>query len=191
MNPSTNGSSTTHRDPRLLTTLPEILSCLSEFQSEEAELSNSLSALLKDQEPIVVALERLQALTPQFDEIIVDAQKLKAKVSITAGTAKRVGSRVRSLDDEMGRVREASEHVGQVMDLKVSASFTRGTVPILSLLFSRHWRHYKRPWKAGIGNLQQRTVQRPWESPSVSQQGNSQRSPSYVSTPTMALYTQS
>jgi len=130
MNPSTNGSSTTHRDPRLLTTLPEILSCLSEFQSEETELSNSLSALLKDQEPVIVALERLQALTPQFDEIIVDAQKLKTKVSVTAGTAKRVGSRVRSLDDEMGRVREASEHVGQVMDLKVRVPFSLDTILI-------------------------------------------------------------
>ena len=37
----------------------------------------------------------------------------------TAKTAERVGSRVRSLDEEMGRVREAGDRVGQVMDLKV------------------------------------------------------------------------
>jgi len=107
------------RDPRTLTSLPEILSCLSSFQSEEAELSNSLAELLKARDPIVSSLQRLQSLIPQFDELQLDASVLTKKVSATAKTAERVGSKVKSLDEEMGRVREAGDRVGQVMDLKV------------------------------------------------------------------------
>lgn len=109
-----------HRpDPRTLTNLTEILSCLSAFQSEEAELSNSLTQLLRAREPIVSSLARLEALVPQLDELQVDAALLSNRVSNTAKTAERVGSRVRSLDEEMGRVREAGDRVGQVMELKV------------------------------------------------------------------------
>lgn len=107
------------QDPRSLTNLTEILSCLSAFQSEEAELSNSLTQLLKAREPIVSSLTRLESLVPQLDELQVDAALLSNRVSNTAKTAERVGSRVRSLDEEMGRVREAGDRVGQVMELKV------------------------------------------------------------------------
>jgi len=64
-------------------------------------------------------LQRLQSLVPQLDEIQADASILTKKVSNTAKTAERVGSRVRSLDEEMRRVREAEDRVGLVMDLKV------------------------------------------------------------------------
>ena len=112
-------SSVARRNPRDLTTLSEILSCLSAYQSEEAELSKSLTDLLNDREPIVASLTRLRLLIPQLDESGEEAQALCTKVSATAKTAERVGSRVRSLDEEMGRVREAGDRVGQVMDLKV------------------------------------------------------------------------
>jgi len=107
------------KDPRSLTNLPEILSCLSAFQSEEAELSNSLTDLLTTKEPIFSSLSRLQSISPQVNELQVNASLLARKVSNTAETAERVGSRVRSLDEEMGRVREASDRVCQVMELKV------------------------------------------------------------------------
>ena len=112
-------SSGPRRDPRTLTSLPEILSSLSSFQSEEAQLSNSLAELLKARDPIHVSLNRLQSLVPLLDSLHIDATQLTRKVSNTAKTAERVGSRVRSLDEEMGRVREAGERVAQVMELKV------------------------------------------------------------------------
>lgn len=107
------------QNPRDLTTLSEILSCLSAYQSEEAELSKSLTELLNTREPIVASLNRLRLLVPQLDESTLEADILCKRVSATARTAERVGSRVRSLDEEMGRVREAGERVGQVMELKV------------------------------------------------------------------------
>lgn len=105
--------------PSTLTTLPQVLSALSSLESEEAELSNSLSTLLSDQEPIQNALTRLQSLLPSIDELHTEASALSRKVSVTAHTAERVGGRVRTLDEEMRRVREASDRVQQVMELKV------------------------------------------------------------------------
>ncbi|KAH0584194.1 hypothetical protein H2248_009749 [Termitomyces sp. 'cryptogamus'] len=113
------------KDPRTLTSLPELLSCLSALQSEEAEHSRSLTELLNAREPILASLERLNTLVPQVDTILADAALLSNNVMNTAKTAERVGGRVRSLDDEMGRVREAGDRVGQVMDLKASLADLR------------------------------------------------------------------
>ncbi|EAU88111.1 hypothetical protein CC1G_03783 [Coprinopsis cinerea okayama7 len=108
------------QNPRDLTTLSEILSCLSAYQSEEAELSKSLTELLNAREPIVASLDRLRLLVPQLEESGREADILCKRVGNTARTAERVGSRVRTLDEEMGRIREAGERVGQVMELKSS-----------------------------------------------------------------------
>ncbi|PSR75118.1 hypothetical protein PHLCEN_2v9303 [Hermanssonia centrifuga] len=117
---SSEGSSSERPDPRTLTTLPEILHSLSALESEEAELSTSLSQLLSDREPIVNSLTRIQSLVPHLNELYTEAALLSGTVSATAKTANRVGGRVRSLDEEMRRVREAGERVGQVMELKSS-----------------------------------------------------------------------
>jgi hypothetical protein len=118
--------------PSTLTTLPQVLSALSSLESEEAELSNSLSALLSDQEPIQNALTRLQSLLPNIDALHTEASALSRKVSVTARTAGRVGGRVRTLDEEMRRVREASDRVQQVMELKVRR-FSPASVSIFPL----------------------------------------------------------
>jgi hypothetical protein len=107
------------RDPRKLTNLNEILSCLSWYQSEEATLSNSLAGLLSDRTSIADSLRRLEALVPYLDDLCLESLHLARKVSSTATTADRVGGRVRALDREMSRVSQAAERVGQVMELKV------------------------------------------------------------------------
>ncbi|TFK42862.1 COG4 transport protein-domain-containing protein [Crucibulum laeve] len=109
-------------DPRMLTNLSEIMSCISSLQSAEAELSNSLTELLNSREPILISLARLHGIVPLLDDSRNEALLLSEKVYNTAQTADRVGGRVRSLDEEMHRVREASDRVGQVMELKSSLS---------------------------------------------------------------------
>jgi hypothetical protein len=109
-----------HSDPRTLSNLPEILTCLSALQSEDVQLSNSLTELLNAGAPIIISLHRLHSLTSHLHELGLDASLLLNKVSQTAETAERVGGQVRSLDDEMARVRDAGERVGQVMELKVT-----------------------------------------------------------------------
>ncbi|TFY54755.1 hypothetical protein EVJ58_g8674 [Rhodofomes roseus] len=107
-------------DPHKFTKLSEILSCLSSLQSEEAELSSSLAELLASQEPVISSLARLQSLGPTLDELHAEASVFDQTVSRTAKTADEVGGFVRTLDEEMRRVREAAERVGQVMELKVT-----------------------------------------------------------------------
>ena len=109
----------TRPSPDSLTTLPEILSSLSLLESEEAQLSSTLQELLANHDPVASSLSRLHNLLPQLDELRTDAYLLTRKVSVTAETAERIGGSVRALDEEMRRVREASDRVAQVMDLKV------------------------------------------------------------------------
>lgn len=118
---SAGASSSQRPNPKTLTTLAEILSSLSSLESEEAELSTSLSELLSDREPVINSLTRVQTLVPRLNELYSEATLLSGTVSVTAKTADRVGGRVRSLDEEMRRVREAGERVGHVMELKVSS----------------------------------------------------------------------
>jgi uncharacterized coiled-coil protein SlyX len=107
------------KDPRTLTSLNEILSCLSWYQSVETELSNSLTELLSNRQSIDKSLQQLEVLVPRLDDLQIEATNFSTKVSATAQTAERVGGRVRLLDEEMRRVGEAAERVGQVMELKV------------------------------------------------------------------------
>ena len=92
------------------------------MESEEAELSSSLAHLLASQEPIINSLARLQSLEPTLDQLHKEAYVFDQTVSRTAKTADEVGGFVRTLDEEMRRVREAAERVGQVMELKVRRS---------------------------------------------------------------------
>ncbi|KAL1755392.1 COG4 transport protein-domain-containing protein [Schizophyllum commune] len=115
-------------DPRTLTSLPQIFSCLSALQSEEAELSNSLTKLLSAREPIVASLNRLNAVLPHIEELHHEAVVLSGRVSSTAQTAERIGGRVSTLDEEMRRIKEAGERVAQVMQLKDSLAEVQASI---------------------------------------------------------------
>ncbi|KAG8757483.1 hypothetical protein FRC14_002012 [Serendipita sp. 396] len=90
------------------------------LQSAEAEVTASLTTLLATTEPIDSALQRLNGLTDTLGNMQQDATTLHTNVERTAKTADRVGGRVRTLDEEMRRVREASERVALVMELQSS-----------------------------------------------------------------------
>ncbi|KAF8502545.1 COG4 transport protein-domain-containing protein [Hysterangium stoloniferum] len=109
-----------HTPSRSITTLPALLSSLSGLQSREAALSTSLTNLLSTSEPLVVSLSRIHALAPRLEKVHDESIILSKRVSYTACTAERVGGKVRVLDEEMKRVREAADRVAQVMELKLS-----------------------------------------------------------------------
>jgi len=142
-----------HKDPRSLTSLNEILSCLSWYQSAEAKLSNSLTELLSNRQSIDKSLQQLQALLPSLDELQIEATNFSTKVSATARTAERVGGRVRSLDEEMRRVGEAADRVGQVMELKVCPKMpsTLASDSVI-LLYSHPSLNYSLPLKVKTGS---------------------------------------
>lgn len=110
------------RSPQDLTSLSDILAALSSLEIEETAVSTALEELGASNESVDAALTNLKALGPQFSELSYEAGLLCDKVSSTAYTADRVGGRVRSLDEQMRRVREANERVAQVLELKVGNS---------------------------------------------------------------------
>ncbi|KAF9002038.1 COG4 transport protein-domain-containing protein [Cyathus striatus] len=67
-----------------------------------------------------MSLTRLQSLSPTLKELQDESYILSKSVRSTAAIAERVGGRVRLLDQEMGRVKEAMDRVGQVIELKAS-----------------------------------------------------------------------
>lgn len=125
-----------------LRTTAELTAALGALQSAEADVTASLATLLASSNPINAALLRLNGLTPKLEEIEKDASVLHGNVERTAQTADRVGSRVKALDEEMRRVREASERVAMVMELKASIS----TLSLHSLtIYSHHYLSYIPP----------------------------------------------
>lgn len=102
-----------------LRTLPEVLAALSAVQSKETALASSLSALLEAREPLNSSLSRLSALGVNLEGLRDESASISRKVGNTARTAERVRGKVQALDEEMRRVREASDRVAQVMELKV------------------------------------------------------------------------
>ncbi|TBU29088.1 COG4-domain-containing protein [Dichomitus squalens] len=100
-----------------------ISASLSKLQS----LSPQLDALA-DSEPISASLSKLQSLGPQLDALAEVTRLLDQNVSYTARTAQDVGGRVQSLDEEMKRVREASERVSQIIELKSSLAALQSSI---------------------------------------------------------------
>jgi conserved oligomeric Golgi complex subunit 4 len=105
---------------RGLTTVSQVLSSLAAIQSQEADISSSLSTLLSSQQPIVNSLEKLHSLLPRLEEASLDVRLMSEKVTVTSETAQRVGASVRTLDEEISRLKESAERVGQVMELSSS-----------------------------------------------------------------------
>ncbi|KAF8327057.1 COG4 transport protein-domain-containing protein [Amanita rubescens] len=110
----------TKRNLRTLTSVAEILSCISEYQFEEDQLSHSLTESLANRQPVLNSIDQLKTLRNGFDIVHQKSQMLDDRVTTTATTAARIGQRVLVIEQEMSRVKEAGEHVMQTVDLKAS-----------------------------------------------------------------------
>ncbi|KAM6500763.1 COG4 transport domain containing protein [Amanita muscaria] len=108
------------KNPRQLTSLTEIMACTSEHNTEEEDLTLSLSQLLTDRKPIVLVLEQVNSVASGLANVYTESHALNGTVGTTAGTAARIGQYVCAIDEKMGRVRDAAEHVAQTMELKAS-----------------------------------------------------------------------
>ena len=101
-----------------LNSLPEILDSLANLEEEDKAIAESLHTILSDEEEVQEPLQRLRSLSPSVDWLKEDASLLSIKLRTTAHTANNVAGRVRMLDEEMKRVKEAGAYVAQVMELK-------------------------------------------------------------------------
>jgi hypothetical protein len=155
----------------------QIQEALHQNAALEASVTAQLSQLLASTEPINAALDRLSGLTPLIYTLQDEARILRTHVSHTATTADRVGSRVKSLDEEMRRVREAAERVAQVMELKVSSWLSSSPSsnshsPLFAL--------FKLPSTHKNGSPPPSTVHAQWRSQATSPTVDLQRRQSYV-----------
>ena len=119
-----------------------------------------LTELLSAREPIVASLSRLEFLVPNLDELHLQASLLSKNVSSIAQTADRVGGKVRSLGEEMRRVRKFAERVGQVTELKVIYLYVGLDENVIhhATLHSYRWHLFSLLLIARIGNLRRDIV---------------------------------
>ncbi|WVQ62081.1 uncharacterized protein L199_000216 [Kwoniella botswanensis] len=131
--------------PRAITHPEQIAAQLALLTKREAELSLSLNALVADRAQIDSALSRLRELGSGVGSLAAEVdgsrtvypnskglglqsnghdiydgpdEGLVERVTRVWETSERVGGKVRRLDEEVGRVREATEIVTEVLELK-------------------------------------------------------------------------
>lgn len=113
--------------PRSLLT-PALLPHLATLQSLESSLSQDLHALLSDRSTLDTAHTQLRKLLPRIQAVegevsgVNDAggeEGLVGRIGKVNEIAERIGGKVRGLDEELLRVREAGERLNEVMELKV------------------------------------------------------------------------
>ena len=129
-------------DPRSITSPEQIAAQLALLAKRESDLALSLNQLVSDRSSIEGALSQLQELgedvyrlSLQVDgpapvnglgikgEDPFDEGGLVQRIKRVWDTSERVGGKVRRLDEEVGRVREATDIVTEVLELKVGKTF--------------------------------------------------------------------
>nr|XP_019049350.1 hypothetical protein I302_03136 [Kwoniella bestiolae CBS 10118]OCF28280.1 hypothetical protein I302_03136 [Kwoniella bestiolae CBS 10118] len=137
--------SPTQLAPRSITHPDQIAAQLALLTKREAELSLSLNALVADRAQIDGALSRLRELGSEVGTLAAEVDGSRSVYSNSKGlglqsnghdmydgpdeglvervtrvweTSERVGGKVRRLDEEVGRVREATDIVTEVLELK-------------------------------------------------------------------------
>jgi hypothetical protein len=153
----TRSSSPRVLDPRRITSPSQITAQLALLSQKEQDLTQTLNALISDRTHLDGALVHLRELGSEVeglalevdggnqgsalgfakngkgdvfdDEIDLRGEGLVERVRKVWDTSERVGGKVRRLDEEVGRVREATDIVTEVLELKVSSY--RGRKPNL------------------------------------------------------------
>jgi hypothetical protein len=120
-------------NPRHITSPAQIASQLSLLTAKEQSLTQSLNQLISDRTHLDGALTQLQQLGSEVGNLALEvdgvgntvfeedeSEGLVERVRRVWETSERVGGKVRRLDEEVGRVREATDIVTEVLELKVS-----------------------------------------------------------------------
>jgi hypothetical protein len=136
-------------DPRLITSPKQIAAQISLLTQKEQDLTLTLNSLISDRTHLDGALTHLRELGSQVQQLALEVdgggigkgvfggnrndiyeyeeleegdvrgEGLVERVRRVWETSERVGGKVRRLDEEVGRVREATDIVTEVLELKV------------------------------------------------------------------------
>ena len=173
-------------NPRLITSPSQITAQLALLSKRETELSLALNQLVSDRSFLDGAVSHLRGLGQQAGDLSLDVDGPSDQAGPSRGlglqnggadvflddegglvkrvrrvweTSERVGGKVRRLDEEVGRVREATDIVTEVLELKVGGCHAQISTLII---YRMHYKHSPRRSQSLIGSLRQEHVDAQW-----------------------------
>ncbi|ORX50456.1 hypothetical protein DM01DRAFT_1290514 [Hesseltinella vesiculosa] len=111
-------SPTADNDINVLTNINDIRESLRLLDQEETDIDTSLDQLLSQQDNLQAILSSLHILRPQLDELQQDSTLMMETIQNTARLAINISDKVRQLDKEQSRTRQAISYVDDVQELK-------------------------------------------------------------------------
>ncbi|KAI8375684.1 hypothetical protein EDC96DRAFT_436453 [Choanephora cucurbitarum] len=101
-----------------LTNIDEIQECLRLIDEEETRIDASLDAMLSQEIQLDASLESFGLLREQLTELQQSASQVTVTVDKTSQLAEVISQKVRQLDQEQSRARQAIQYVEDVQELK-------------------------------------------------------------------------
>ncbi|KAI8642033.1 hypothetical protein BD408DRAFT_345012 [Parasitella parasitica] len=106
------------RDFESLTNIDEIRECLRLLDEEETRIDVSLDDMLAKETSLEHSLDTLDTLRPQLDALKTKSARVIDTVDKTSKLAEVISDKVRQLDQEQLRARQAIKYVEDVQELK-------------------------------------------------------------------------
>ncbi|KAI8355709.1 hypothetical protein BD560DRAFT_335825 [Blakeslea trispora] len=101
-----------------LTNIDEIQECLRLIDEEETRVDASLDAMLSQETQLDASLESFGLLREQLRQLMQSASQVTTRMDKTSQLAEVISHKVRQLDQEQLRVRQAIQYVEDVQELK-------------------------------------------------------------------------
>ncbi|KAG2180985.1 hypothetical protein INT43_008567 [Umbelopsis isabellina] len=105
-------------DYKSLTNINDIKECLRNLDAEENAIDARLDRILDDKTRLEETIYQLSSMKPKLTKLKSDGSRMVTIISGTSSLAERVSEKVRKLDLEQSRVKEAIRQVEEVQELK-------------------------------------------------------------------------
>ncbi|KAI9357523.1 hypothetical protein BD770DRAFT_95304 [Pilaira anomala] len=101
-----------------LVNIDEIRECLRLIDEEETRMDSSLDTMLAQEQELDSSLSTLASLRPQLSHLQTKSIEVIETIDKTSRLAEVISDKVRQLDQEQSRAREAIKYVEDVQELK-------------------------------------------------------------------------
>ncbi|KAI8875908.1 hypothetical protein K501DRAFT_127997, partial [Backusella circina FSU 941] len=111
-----------------LTNIEEIRECLRLLDEEETRIDASLDDMLAQEKSLDYALNTLDTLRPQLGSLNTASSQMTNTINKTSRLAEVISDKVRQLDQEQSRAKEAIKYVENVQELKHCVSSLQSAI---------------------------------------------------------------
>ncbi|ORZ24707.1 hypothetical protein BCR42DRAFT_458516 [Absidia repens] len=115
---NTESNTVSGYDIDALTNIDDIRECLRLLDEEEARIDQALDQRLLHKEELQNVLGTLDIMRPQLGNLKSDSTRMMETIYNTAKLATNISDKVRQLDKEQSRTRQAISYVEDVQELK-------------------------------------------------------------------------